>query len=326
LGHIQKDLQTKIQQTSETRFALFDLKMKLTKTQHTLSKTEHELIVAQDSEERITRERRDYKIQTEDISQKLKETQEELTKTKHELSDLQEDYKVFVRQHEAMINDLESELYAELRRTDENRRERFFISKEIDHLRVYLIPIQGQKKVEEENPEFMQRWLDQVREERLSEVKKLKENLSKAKPKELSLKELQTAFQNGMNLLTPEEREELGGELADLNPIMQKMSMPTKERLTMFVTFVEEQIPPGVVREIGRLLKIQVEGQLHPLKCAVYLLNLSKRDCKLDPKLKLKEVLLDRLAEERYHRKKKKEQDVAACKIVILEGGEDNEV
>lgn len=265
-------------------------------------------------------------MQTEDISQKLKETQDELTKTKHELSDLQEDYKMFVRQHEQIINDLEAELYAELRRTDENRRERFFISKEIDHLRAYLKPIQGQKKVEEENPEFMQRWLEQIREERLAEVKKLKDNLTKVKPKELSLKELQNAFQNGMSLLTEEEREELGGELADLNPIMQKMAMPTKDRLNMFVTFVEEKIPPGIVREIGRLLKIQSEGQLHPLKCAGYILNLSKRDVKLDPKLKLKDVLLDRLAEERYHRKKKKDQDVAYCKIVILEGGEENEL
>jgi hypothetical protein len=301
--------------------------MKLNKIQHSLTKTEHELMVAKDTEERITRERRDIKLQTEDITQQLKETQEELTKTKHELSQLQENYKNFVRQHEVIISDLEAELYAELRRTDENKRERFFISKEIDHLRVYLKPIQGQKKVEEENPEFMLNWYQQVRELRDKELSTLRDTLSKSKPRELALRELQTAFQNGMNLLTPEERELLGGELADLNPIMQTMGMPTKDRLTMFVTFVEEKIPPGVVREIGRLLKLQSEGQLHPLKCPGYILNLSKRDCILNPKLRLKDVLLERLAEERYHRNRRnKDQDIAYCKIVILEGGEENEL
>jgi len=45
-----------------------------------------------------------------------------------------------------MINDLEAELFAEVRRTEENRRERFTISKEIDHMRAYLKPAAGQKK------------------------------------------------------------------------------------------------------------------------------------------------------------------------------------
>jgi len=172
----------------------------------------------------------------------------------------------------------------------------------------------------------MERWMEQIREERLAEVKKLKENLAKVKPKELSLKELQTAFQNGMDMLDPTDKQELGAELGDLNEIMTEMSMPTKERLGMFVTFVEEKIQPGVVREIGRLLKLQSSPEgLHPLKCAGHLMHLAKRDCKMDPKLKLREVLLERLAIERYQRTKKESKDVEYCKIIILEGGEENE-
>jgi len=305
---------------------LYDLKAKVTKIQHQLTRTEYDLVSTKETEERIARERKDVKLQTEDVNQQLKENQDELTKTKHELSDLQEDYKNFVRQHEAMINDLEAELFTEARRTEENRRERFTLAKEIDHMRAYLKPAAGQKKQEEENPEYMERWIEQIREERLAEVKKLKENLAKVKPKELSLKELQTAFQNGMSLLPPEDRQELGEELGDLNQLMTDMSMPTKDRLNMFVTFVEEKLQPGVVREIGRLLKLQLApGGLHPLKCAGHLMNLAKRDCKMDTKLKLREVLLERLATERYQRTKKEGKDIEYCKIIILEGGEENE-
>jgi len=172
----------------------------------------------------------------------------------------------------------------------------------------------------------MERWLEQVRDERFAEVKKLKENLAKVKPKELSLKELQSAFQNGMSLLAPDDREELGGELGDLNEVMNTINMPTKERLNMFVTFVEEKIQPGVVREIGRLLNIQASpAGLHPLKCAGHILTLSKRDSKMDSKLKFAEILLERLATERYQRIKKEGKDLEYCKIIILEGGEENE-
>jgi len=98
--------------------------------------------------------------------------------------------------------------------------------------------------------------------------------------------------------------------------------MPTKDRFNMFVVFVEEKIEPGIVREIGRLLTKQFKENLHPLKCAAHILNLAKRDCKLDPSLTLREVLLDRLAVERYHRTHKEPE---LCKIIILEGGEENE-
>jgi len=96
LGNTQKDFIGKLQENSDTKYTLFDLKAKVTKIQHQLTKAEFDLVITKETEERIARESKDTKLQTEVVNQQLKENQDELTKTKHELSDLQEDYKNFL--------------------------------------------------------------------------------------------------------------------------------------------------------------------------------------------------------------------------------------
>jgi len=146
LVNTHKDLVNKAQENMDTKFILFDLKGNVTKMQHQLVRAEYDLLQTKLTEDRIAKERKEITLQTENISHKLKETQDELASTKLALSDLQQDYKDFVRIHSGMITDLESELFEGLRRAEENKRERFALTKEIEHMRAYLKPAADQKK------------------------------------------------------------------------------------------------------------------------------------------------------------------------------------
>lgn len=61
----------------------------------------------------------------------------------------------------------------------------------------------------------------------------------------------------------------------------------------MFVEFVENKVDPGIVREIGALLELQASpAGLHPLRTAEHLIQLSRKDCKLNTDLKVMKTLV----------------------------------
>jgi len=252
-----------------------------------------------------------------------KNTTDSLEKTKKELSELQTQFKDFNAEKDKLQQKLEEELYSEQQKVEEFKRLRYQKEKEISKLRAHFQPSEGEKSTTEGvegDPAAFEKWLDVTREERLNEVKKLKDKLKSIKPKDRSLQELQDTFKDGLAKLEELDREELGIELEDMQVYMNDLQMPTKDRLTFFVTIVEDKIEPGIVRELSVLLKLQnaPEG-LHPLRTASHILYLAKRDCRMDSTLKLRDVLLERLAFERHQRTRK---DIEGSKITILEGGD----
>jgi len=322
MDRIKKDLQKLEKDVSDTNNDINTQKYALTTITNKVIRSEYELRNFVETEERVTSERKVLSHQYADVKVDLENTSEILEKTKQELAKLQSDFKDFNTEMDNLQQKLEEELYNEQHKVDELKRVKYQREKEISKLRAHFQPLEGEKPLTEGegDPAAYEKWLEVTREERLGEVKKLREKLKMVKPKERTLQELQEAFKESLAKLNEHDRDELGLELEDLHVYMNDLQMPTKDRFNLFVTVVEEKIDPGIVRELGVLLQLQnsTEG-LHPLRTASHLIYLAKRDCRLDSNLKLRDVLLDRLAFERHQRSRK---DIEDSKIIILEGGD----
>jgi len=211
-------------------------------------------------------------------------------------------------------------LYAESNKTELLGKDRDEYLKEIKRFRWYFRPDTEKPPDQEVDPVAQEKFFERLREERLKELYGTRDKLKAIKPKDRTLKDLQEAFQAGLAALDELAREDMGYELEDINGIMTTLNLTAKQRFNMFVEFVENRVDPGIVREIGVLLELQAQpAGLHPLRTAEHLINLSKKDCKLNTDLKFRDCLLERLANDRHQRNHK---DVEYCKIVILEGEE----
>jgi len=186
--------------------------------------------------------------------------------------------------------------------------------------RWFFRPEEGSKPDREADPVAEDKFLQKLQEERLKELHVTRDKLKAIRPKERTLMELQEAFKAGLAALNETAREDMGFELDDLNLVMGKMKMPSKMRFNMFVDFVENKIDPGLVREVGLLLNLQMgEAGVHPLRTAEHYLMQAKKDSRQVADTKFRDALLDRLAMDRRQRTGK---EFDYCKIVILEGDE----
>eukprot|EP01125_Pyxidicula_operculata_P020253 TRINITY_DN7459_c0_g1_i1.p1 TRINITY_DN7459_c0_g1~~TRINITY_DN7459_c0_g1_i1.p1 ORF type:complete len:757 (-),score=190.64 TRINITY_DN7459_c0_g1_i1:161-2431(-) len=327
LEAVRKELLRNSKDVEDTRSTLSEQKFTLTQTLHNIAKSESILSHYDTVLATMGKERRLNTEMFNMVTLELNETSEKLSNTQAHLSNLQAEYKEFQSVNERMIAKLEEEHFEEMRKSEEQTKLRWKLEKELDMMRMYFRPGVGQSSIVVDNQEdqrvAVEKWWESIREERLDELKKVRDKLKSVKPKDRSLQELQEAFQRSIGLLSPDERDDLGFELEDLNFLMNKLAIPTKDRFNLFVTLVEEKVDTGIVRELGLLFELQNSSEgLHPLRTPMHIVFLTKKDIRMDPTKKFRDALLERLVQERYQRTRK---DPRKCQIVILEGGDHDE-
>lgn len=317
---LRKDYARKRKEFQDMTAQLMKIKGQLQETTHSLQDGNyvHEKLIERD--DKIVKEKSIYQHKLDDMKELLAETHSRLSSEREKLSSVLLELKEYTKVHDDLLAKLEEELYKETNMTESLTKDRNELVKEIKRLRWYFRPDKEAAPEAEVDPVAHEKFFERLREERMKDLHSTREKLKQARPKDRTLKELQDAFQAGLAALDDLAREDMGFELEDLNGVMTKLNMSAKQRFNMFVDFVECRVDPGIVRELGAIMEVQATKGLHPLKTAEHLMNLSKKDVKLNPDLKLRDVLLDRLALERRQRTGK---DLDYCRIIILEGGEE---
>lgn len=323
LSNNQKLIVKKDTELYELKSKLEEATNTLTLSKNSLQKVDFVLRKAQETQFLYEKKLQNIEVSHDLTTTKLAQTEEELANYKTLLEEAREELVQKQKTFTTEIQALEKEIHEEASAREKLLRQKSDLEEENDILLSYFIPsTQVNDDAKPKRRTFTFDFVTERRkviEEELEELRK--NNLSQKMKHQRNIKEMQESLKENLAALPDDLREDLSFELEDLMKAMTMVGLKTKEKLFIFVTLVENQCDPGIVRELANLTLDMEEGDAHIMETPESLVTICLRESLLnteDPKA-FRNALLLSLARIRSRKTKK---DIEYCKIVILEGGE----
>jgi len=270
----------------------------------------------------------------ERLNEQVFKLQEELSEAKQSLSAGDSEFKHGRTFLEEKVARLEEELYDETTEKEKLLKTKAELEKEITSLLWYFRKEGGED--EEAGGDGVSPgqtkevfWYHQIKKRTLREVEKIKERMTEFKPPDAEVSELQKRLKVAFGLLSEELRDDMSFELEDLMKVMSKAGFQTATKLRIVLPLVDNQVDPGIIREMSNLTEQHMRGRLHILNSPFNVVQFSFQDMGRDPGLKFRDAVLERLAVMRVQKRKdmykKSKHPLHDAKIMILEGDEYND-
>lgn len=323
LTNNQKLIAKKDAELYELKSKLDEATSNLLSTKNSLSKVDFTLRKTQETLFMFEKKLQNIEVNHDLTTTKLKQTEEELETYKNLLEETREKLVQQQKLFTTEVQALEKEIYEETSAREKLLRQKSDLEEENDTLLSYFVP--STQVNDDAKPKRRTFTFDFVTERRKvieEELEELRKNNITSKMKHRrDIKEMQESLKESLAALPDEFREDLSFELEDLMKAMTMAGFKTKEKLFIFVSLVENQCDPGIVRELANITLEMEEGNTHIMESPESLITICLRESVLnqeDPKA-FRNALLLTLARMRARKTKK---DLEYCKIVILEGGE----